>query len=95
MDETPDNAHVLRYHSLCAKSCGREPVRGTTWCAECWAAYSRAYRKDSRKRIERKALMRGAELMRQRLVAAFRRTGQGELNGLAAAEIVRDFHLEL
>lgn len=73
----------------CAKCGVGEAEEGQRWCAACQAAYMRDWRKTQRIRLERRHFLRGAEEMRARLASEFLRLEKRELNGNAAAEIVK------
>jgi len=95
VDTAITTAPVLRAHSLCAKCGERERVKGHSYCLECWREYMRSYRRTSAEASETKHFRRGAETMRRALLVLFVKIGRAEMNGNAAAEIVRQAQLEL
>lgn len=74
----------------CGK-CGKEQrEQGQRWCPGCQASYMREYRKTTKTREVRNAKRQGAEEFRAAAVAAFRRIGEHNLNGFAAARLLAE-----
>ena len=77
---------VLRSCSTCHV---RERREGQRTCAECHASYQKNYRGRAARALEQRAYRRGFEAFRAAAVARFTAIPQSEMNGLVAAEIVR------
>lgn len=76
------------YLPLCA--CGAEtPTDIATRCRPCEADYMRNYRKTMREKLERRAYRRGIEDARVASIRTFERLGECQMNGTAAAEILK------
>ena len=72
--------------STCRNSASRP---GQRTCKECHKEYMREWNPQNRKTVEAMAFVRGAKAMRERLEIHFTNILRGEMNGLTAAEIVR------
>lgn len=79
---------------ICIK-CKTAPARPKQkWCAGCFAAYNRAWRRDAMER-QAKRRNRAVENARALIVAAFECLGGSEMTGYTAAAIVRDIDLSV
>jgi len=69
--------------------CGAEVLEGETRCRPCHARYMRQWRKIRRELLERRAYLKGAEDTRVLAIRTFEEIGPAQLNGNAAAEIIK------
>jgi hypothetical protein len=74
-------------------ACTHEKPVGHKMCRACHAAYMREYRKVATTVAVRNAKKQGAEQFRVLVVKRFEELAEFELNGRAAAEIVRNITL--
>ena len=76
----------------CCK-CKSQAALHSGYCGPCWAEYMRAYRAGQAKRQKTREFIRGVAAMRDAAAQTFRRAGDKDLNGYAAARIVETITL--
>lgn len=70
-------------------SCGSETLKNETRCRPCQALYMRTWRQKRLEKIARRAYFKGTEDARVMAIRAFQKIGDGQMNGSAAAEIMK------